>query len=148
MFQTLNFKTKQRKTKELLRKWLYPRNKRKLDNNNSIVEIVKVITSADIGINKSNGGKNEGMESELIVWKVLNNTESKKRFQTTQNTFQHRKNTIYSKTYIPRLNAKQFSLSQWTIVNFLRSSSVHFHLFLFLLGLCSPLYMLLLYFFS
>ena len=62
MFQTVNFKTKQRKTKELLRKWLYPTNKRKLDNNNNTVEIVTVIASAAIGINNSNGRKNEAME--------------------------------------------------------------------------------------
>ena len=60
MFQTVNFKAKQRKTKELLRKWLYPTNKRKLDNNNT-VEIVKVIGPAAIGINKSNEEKNEAM---------------------------------------------------------------------------------------
>ena len=55
---------------ELLRKWLYPTNKRKLDNNNT-VEIVKVIGPAAIGINKSNEEKNEAMWSELIVWKFF-----------------------------------------------------------------------------
>ena len=60
MFQIVIFKTKQRSTEELLRKWSYPKNKKKLDNNNT-VEIVKVIASAAIGVSKSNGENNETM---------------------------------------------------------------------------------------